>query len=43
MPEPDGLSDEQLEELDAFFGQAIYGDDQSCLVVDQRTRWAVRS
>ena len=42
MPEPDGLSDEQLEELDAFFGQAIYGDDQSCLVVDQRTRWAVR-
>lgn len=43
MPEPDGLSDEQLDELDRIMGTAVYGDDQSCLVVDQRTRWAVRS
>lgn len=43
MPEPDGLSDEQLAELDAFFGAAAYGDGLSCLEIDQRTQWAVLS
>lgn len=43
MPEPEGLSDEQMDELDAFFGAAVYGDGLSCLECDQRTRWEVRS
>lgn len=42
MPEPEGLSDEQLDELDAFMGAAVYGDNLSCLEADQRTRWAVQ-
>ena len=40
MPEPDGLSDEQLAELDEFFGNAVYGDNLSCVLADERTRWA---
>ena len=42
MPEPDGLSDEQLDELDRFMDEAVYGTSLSCLEADVRTRWAVR-
>lgn len=40
MPEPEGISDEQLAELDTFMGNAVYGGNLSCVEADQRTRWA---
>lgn len=40
LPEPDGLSEAQLAELDAFFGAAVYGDGLSCVEYDQRARWS---
>lgn len=44
QPDPDApLSDERLDELDAFMDEAVYGTSLSCLEADQRTRWAVRS
>lgn len=40
MPEPDGLSEAQFAELDAFFGAATYGDGLSCVEYDARARWS---
>lgn len=40
LPEPEGFSDAQLAEFDAFMGTAVYGDGLSCVETDARTRWA---
>lgn len=36
LPEPEGLSEAQLAELDRFMACATYGDGLSCVEADRR-------
>ena len=29
-----------VRSLEEFFGNAVYGDNLSCVLADERTRWA---